>query len=60
MNKTLLSGMFSSISDAELVTELLAIANTVDDEDDNDENKEQVTKSMELEAERADNWQPNL
>lgn len=52
--------MFSSISDAELVTELLAIANTVDDEDDNDENKEQVTKSMELEAERADNWQPNL
>jgi len=37
LNKTLLSGMFSSVSDAELVTELLPVADSADYDEDIDQ-----------------------
>ncbi len=56
MNKTLISGMFSSVSDAELVTEMLPVTDVTD----SDENKDQSAENSKLEAEGKDNWRPNL
>lgn len=56
MNKTLISGMFSSVSDAELVTEMIPVT----DNTDPDEIKDQSAENLKLEAEREDNWRPNL
>lgn len=43
--------MFSSISDAELVTEMLPVTDNID----SDENKDQSAENVKLEAEPKDN-----
>jgi len=56
LNKTLLSGMFSSVSDAELVTEIFPITDTTDP----DESKDETARNLELEAEIEDNQESIL
>ncbi|MDF2636430.1 MAG: hypothetical protein K0R78_3304 [Pelosinus sp.] len=51
LKKTLNAGMFSSISDAELITQMLAETN-----DDDVKPKDGIKP----EAEKVDNWLPNL
>lgn len=48
--------MFSSVSDAELVTEMLPVTNSTDP----DEIEDQSAENLKLESERKDNWRPNL
>lgn len=48
--------MFSSVSDAELVTEMIPVTDTTDP----DENKNQSVENLKLETEREDNLRPNL
>jgi hypothetical protein len=52
LKKTLNGGMFSSVSDAELVTQMLT--------ETNDENDVTPKDGIKPEAEKADNWSPNL
>jgi hypothetical protein len=52
LKKTLNGGMFSSVSDAELVTQMLTEINDEDDVKPKD--------SIKSEAEKVDNWLPNL
>jgi hypothetical protein len=52
VKKTLNGGMFSSVSDAELVTQMLSETNDEDDVNPKD--------GIKPEAEKVDNWMPNL
>lgn len=52
LKKTLIPGMFSSISDAELVTYML--------NDKNEENDVEPKDSIKPEEGKKDNWSPNL
>ena len=51
MNKTLISGMFSSVSDAELITEMLPVTHMTD----SDENIDQSPETLQLKAKQKDN-----
>lgn len=52
LKKTLNAGMFSSVSDAELITHMLT--------EINDENDVEPKDGIKPEAEKVDNWLPNL
>lgn len=52
LKKTLNGGMFSSVSDAELVTQMFT--------EINEENDVMPKDGIKPEAEKVDNWQPNL
>jgi hypothetical protein len=52
LKKTLHAGMFSSVSDAELITQMLT--------ETNDEDNVKPKDGIKPEAEKVDNWLPNL
>lgn len=52
LKKTLIPGMFSSVSDAELVTQLM--------NDTNEETDVEPKDGIKPEAGKKDNWLPNL